>query len=163
MVLQRKTVAIWAQIRHRGTSLFSGWRDNTPQEICTLQHNSLFNLPASSLATFSQASHILSNVALNQEDARTFLPISNAKYQYPITLGVQAVSALLVFMFQVFLAKDSRCHWPCISTSFKNFLLSLFQATSTPTFLVYTGLFPAFSIDCHDAPSFPHRPSTANS
>ena len=47
VVLPKKTVAMWAQIRQSDTSLSSGWRDDTPQEIRALQHKSLCNVQAS--------------------------------------------------------------------------------------------------------------------
>ena len=49
VVLQGKTVAIWATIQHRDTSLSSRWRNDAPQEICTLQHNSLYDAQSTRL------------------------------------------------------------------------------------------------------------------
>ena len=44
VVLQKKTVAMLANVRQSDTSLSSGWRDDTSQEICALQHNSLYDV-----------------------------------------------------------------------------------------------------------------------
>ena len=40
---------MWAQIRQSDTSLSSHWRDDTPQEICALQQNSLFDAQSTRL------------------------------------------------------------------------------------------------------------------
>ena len=64
VVLQRKPVTMWAQIRQSDISLSSGWREDTPQEICALQHNSLHDAQASHfiLCHFSKVSRVLSKV-----------------------------------------------------------------------------------------------------
>ena len=114
---------------------------------------------------------IPSHLYFNLEDALVFLPISAFQRKISVFhhLGVQSVSALLFTCSRNSLARDSGCHWPFIpscfafSESFRNLSLSFLQERNTPTFLVYTGLFPAFSIVCHGAPSFPRLPSTAKS
>ena len=141
------------------------WRADAPQEICALQKNpcTMFNLPASSFATFSNASRILSkahSVALISTLKMILYssqpPPFNAKYPCFIILGVQSVSTLLFTCSNYSLARDSRCYWPCVSSCFS------FSASFRNFFdFTLTGLFLAFSIACHDALSFPQLPSTA--
>ena len=43
VVLQRETVAMWAQIRHCDSSLSSNWRDDAPQVVRAPEHDLLHN------------------------------------------------------------------------------------------------------------------------
>ena len=48
-LLKRKAIAMWEKILQSDTSLSSAWRDDTPQEICAPQHNSLYDAQSSRL------------------------------------------------------------------------------------------------------------------
>ena len=73
-----------------------------------------------------------------------------------IFLGVQSVPLQHFTCSRYSFARDSCCHWPCISScfSFSASFINLFEFSlskeSTPTFLVCTGLSQAFSTACHD-------------
>ena len=132
------------QFGHRNhivdTSLSSGWRDDTPQEICALQHNSLYDVRASRFIFC----HFFKGFAYSFEGPNPHL----------IVLGVQSVSALFSCSSNS-LAGDPCCRWPCVPSSF--FLsqhpleissLSLFQ------FLVQAGLLPTFFIAFFSSTAF---------
>ena len=160
------------------TSLSSGWRDDTPPEICALQHNSLYDVYSSSLIFchfFKGLSYPFKSpfrrTYFNLEDALTFLPFSAFSHKISVFHHLRSANSVRTTFTcsWCILARDSRCHWPCIPSCF--FLLGQLSEPlclksitgKYPTFLVCTGLLPAFSIACHDAPSFPRLPSTANS
>ena len=85
-------------------------------------------------------------------------PHFNAKNLHSV---VHAASGQAISVY----TRDSfTCHPPSQHLTLRKLGCVLFFRTrSTPTFLVYTGLFLAFSIACHDAPSSPRPLSTANS
>ena len=69
-----------AQIRHRGTSLFSGWRGR--KKFCALQHNSLYNAQAFRFMFYHLFKGSYSfegpfrHAYFNLEDSFVFLPTS---------------------------------------------------------------------------------------
>ncbi len=83
IALQKKTVTMRASVRQSDTSLSSGWRDDSPQKICTLQHDSLYNAQASRFIfcnffkSFAYSFEgAFRRAYFNLEDSFVFLPVS---------------------------------------------------------------------------------------
>ena len=163
---------MWAQIRQSNTSLSSGWRDDTPQEICALKHDSLYNAQASRFIlchvfkdfTYSFESPFR-RTYFNLEDAFVFLPISVCLSLISTShhFGGAVCVRTTFYLFQKFFGTIGLVSLPASLSRHapECFSLSLLQERITSTFLVSTGPFPTFSTLCHDALSFPRLPSAA--
>ena len=102
-----------AQIGHCDSSLSSYWRDDAPQTVSTAEHDFLPQCSvflASSCATCSKASSILSNV---QFRVFYFSP-ENAFVFFPVNV------ITMLYLLQVFMAVNSSCHWPFIPACFSS-------------------------------------------
>ena len=137
----------------------------------------MLNLPASSFATFSEGLTYsfegpFRGSYFDLEDAFIFFPLSTSQRKKAMfhcpgsAISVRTTPYLLQVLFGRKLSLSvALC--PFLFFLFrhpsKTLSLSLLPRESTPTFLVCTGLSPAFSIVFHDAPSSPRLLSTANS
>ena len=142
VVLKRKAIAMWAQIRQNDTSLFCGWCDDPAVgNLCSSTIPcTMLKLPASSLATFSKASRVLPKV--HSVALTSTLKVLLCFSQSP-SLNVCAVCVRTTYYsIQNFLGR--RLFLPVAFYPFLLFLLNIvqklfslspFQEKSTPTFL----------------------------
>ena len=109
MVLQRKAVVMWAQTTTDDTSLSSGWRDDTPQEIRALQHTSLNNVHASRFIFC----HFFKGLAYSFED-----PFRRAYSNFEISFVCLRSLCLLRHIINILTILGSAV---CVRTAFYSF------------------------------------------
>ena len=160
------------------TSLSSCWRDTAPQVICTFQQHFLHGTQLSCLIFRHLLEGFLCSIkgpfrgfCLDSEDAFVFFPLSS--FQRKGGLLHHPGSAISPCLHNT--SRVPGIPWPTIRVAIglvslpaflsrhplETSLISVSHRRNTPTFLVCTGLFPAFSITIHDAPSSPRRRTTA--